>query len=462
MQLKIGDGYFDSKIRILHLIGCGQFKDYKNDYNKATYAVIKSADPNYSLSPGERIEDNAAYISLEADWDDYEAMIDVSKRNSRKLASFIDEKTRPHVIICWGWKRSTNTTSAVRCLCEEIFGEPVRELYHVRSVEGDTYGNVYGYGVLNWWGPWQNSFNPETVAQDLYGYFSKKERRHSSGFSRSVNRGSSIKSVLLFLVVQFCLWYLPIILKVPDLVVFTIIGYYALAIVLPYVKNKSPNIFFRTLKGKVGKIISAIGGAYFIINSIMMLSDPNQITGVNVSVTILIPLVFSLFSIFNCRQQSSILHSTAFFDGVIIYIQFFINLLRPTKDGDTDLGFLQQLRSRFYSVEHHKKIDSTFIWERIPPANEQKGEGSSENDSEKPEENDSYDPSESKRSYYLQILEVDETASDEDITKLYHELIRKYHPDLFVSETIEIQKEMEEKTKLVNEAYEFLVENKNK
>lgn len=458
MKLRIADGYFDSKIRVLHIIGCGSFEDFREDYNQATWAVIKSANPNYTLAPGERIEDSTACILLESDWDDYEQMLENCKRNHGRLYSFIEYETRPNVIICWGWKRSTNTSSVVRCLCEGIYGEPVRQLYEVRSREGDTYGNVFGYGVLNWWGPWQSGYNPKTVKEDLAGYFSREEKKYSSRFSRSVNRSSSLKSVVLCLAVQFCVWFLPILLKKPEYVRFTIVCYYALAFILPYIRNKSPKRFFRTLKGTVGKVISLIGGFVFVFNSIRLLYHPEQITGVEVFALIMIPLVYSLFSIFNCKQQSKILYSTAFFDALTIYFQFFVNIIRPAKEGDKDLSFFQQLKCRFYSVEHHKKIDSRFNWKSIPNSQKQ----NEEEDANSNEEGRVDEPEEDKRSYYLQILEVDEFTSDEAITKSYHELIKKYHPDLYASETKEIQKEMEDKTKLVNEAYEYLVENKNR
>ena len=54
---------------------------------------------------------------------------------------------------------------------------------------------------------------------------------------------------------------------------------------------------------------------------------------------------------------------------------------------------------------------------------------------------------------YYEILEVDKKASNEIIEKAYKTLAKKYHPDL---QSNEIQKEYEEKMKLINEAYSVL------
>src|SRR5215216_7202670 len=54
-----------------------------------------------------------------------------------------------------------------------------------------------------------------------------------------------------------------------------------------------------------------------------------------------------------------------------------------------------------------------------------------------------------KRDYY-QVLEINRSASGEDIRLSYRRLARKYHPDLNPSE------EAEERFKEINEAYEVL------
>ena len=52
---------------------------------------------------------------------------------------------------------------------------------------------------------------------------------------------------------------------------------------------------------------------------------------------------------------------------------------------------------------------------------------------------------------YYQTLGLDRHASEEDIKKAYHRLVREYHPDLHPGDT-----EAEEKLKAINEAYEVL------
>ena len=55
-----------------------------------------------------------------------------------------------------------------------------------------------------------------------------------------------------------------------------------------------------------------------------------------------------------------------------------------------------------------------------------------------------------KRDFY-EVLEIDKSASDEDIKKAYRRLAKKYHPDLNPGD-----KTAEEKMKEVNGAYEIL------
>jgi curved DNA-binding protein CbpA len=52
---------------------------------------------------------------------------------------------------------------------------------------------------------------------------------------------------------------------------------------------------------------------------------------------------------------------------------------------------------------------------------------------------------------YYQILEIDPTATPEDIKKSFRSLSKKYHPDKTKND-----KEAEEKFKLINEAYTVL------
>lgn len=457
MQLTIGRLFFDAKVRVLHIIGSGSFEDYRKEYNRAALAVINSTEKKYSFPQNEEIENYTASIQLEADWDNYDQMLEICIENRRKLQSFIEKKTRPNVIICWGWKRSTNTTSVVRCLCEGIYGETVRQMYEVLSVEGDTYGIIRGYGVLNWWGPWQRSFNAESVIDDLGGYFDKKDKKYSLRFYRSLNRWSSIKSVLVFLVIQYCLWYIPASSNKPQTIRLMIVCYYFIALFLPYYRNKPPKRFFRTLKGKLGKAISLIGGICFGSISILLLLYPEHISVNSVTVMILIPLIHGAFSIFKCKQQSTILHSTAFFDAATIFIQFFINIIRPVKIGDFIPSFGQQLDIRLSSVEHHSRIDSVFFWDKKSESNAKEEEDETNNSSR----SDGVTKKDmDKKSFYLSVLGVDESASKDSITKAYHELMKKYHPDLHANASEKELDENEKKAKLINEAYEYLIESR--
>jgi DnaJ-class molecular chaperone len=56
-------------------------------------------------------------------------------------------------------------------------------------------------------------------------------------------------------------------------------------------------------------------------------------------------------------------------------------------------------------------------------------------------------------SIYHQILGVSENASDAEIKTKYHDLCKKYHPDISDNESID-------KMALINEAYSYLVKSK--
>lgn len=56
---------------------------------------------------------------------------------------------------------------------------------------------------------------------------------------------------------------------------------------------------------------------------------------------------------------------------------------------------------------------------------------------------------------YYEILEVNKTASEDTIKKVFRILIKKNHPDLFEGAE---KKKAEEKVKLLNEAYEVLID----
>ena len=58
---------------------------------------------------------------------------------------------------------------------------------------------------------------------------------------------------------------------------------------------------------------------------------------------------------------------------------------------------------------------------------------------------------------YYKILEVDKSASKDDIKKSYRRLAKKYHPDLHPDD-----KNAQDKFKELNEAYEVLGDEKKK
>jgi curved DNA-binding protein CbpA len=58
-----------------------------------------------------------------------------------------------------------------------------------------------------------------------------------------------------------------------------------------------------------------------------------------------------------------------------------------------------------------------------------------------------------------EVLNIKEGASEEEIKKAYIELCKKYHPDKYSNNPL---KDLaEEKMREINEAYDYLMENKN-
>ena len=54
------------------------------------------------------------------------------------------------------------------------------------------------------------------------------------------------------------------------------------------------------------------------------------------------------------------------------------------------------------------------------------------------------------------ILEIEKTATDEEVKKAYRTMAKKYHPDRVVTENEAIRKGAEEKFKEVQKAYETI------
>ena len=59
------------------------------------------------------------------------------------------------------------------------------------------------------------------------------------------------------------------------------------------------------------------------------------------------------------------------------------------------------------------------------------------------------------------ILEIDRSASDDEVKKAYRRMARKYHPDTVSHLGDDIRMAAEEKFKEVNEAYEKIKKERN-
>ena len=59
------------------------------------------------------------------------------------------------------------------------------------------------------------------------------------------------------------------------------------------------------------------------------------------------------------------------------------------------------------------------------------------------------------------ILEVEQSASNDEIKKAYRKMARKYHPDMVSHLGEDFQKSANEKFRKVNEAYEMIKKERN-
>jgi len=63
--------------------------------------------------------------------------------------------------------------------------------------------------------------------------------------------------------------------------------------------------------------------------------------------------------------------------------------------------------------------------------------------------------------YAYKILEIEPTATDEELKKAYRRMAMKYHPDKLTTMGEEIQKAAQEKFRNVNAAYEAIKKERN-
>ena len=65
-----------------------------------------------------------------------------------------------------------------------------------------------------------------------------------------------------------------------------------------------------------------------------------------------------------------------------------------------------------------------------------------------------------KRDYY-EVLGVAKGASDDEIKAAYRKLAIKFHPDKYATQSLQAQKDAEQKFKEVNEAYDTIKKARN-
>jgi len=157
MRMYVGQDYSNCKLKIVHMV--------TSDSPQFVNAIkVMNTELNYKYKYSENFDSLDSCAMMIFDTDSLAETNDDCRRNRDEYEHKLFDVLAPHVIVCWGWARSTNTSSMVKCLCT-ILDSPVNEAFTPINEYDETFGEIEGRFVFNLYAPDSNNFSTEELKE---------------------------------------------------------------------------------------------------------------------------------------------------------------------------------------------------------------------------------------------------------------------------------------------------------
>lgn len=157
MRMYVGQDYSNCKLKIVHMV--------TSDSPQFVNAIkVMNTELNYKYKYSENFDSLDSCAMMIFDTDSLAETNDDCRRNRDEYEHKLFDVLAPHVIVCWGWARSTNTSSMVKCLCT-ILDSPVNEAFTPINEHDETFGEIEGRFVFNLYAPDSNNFSTEELKE---------------------------------------------------------------------------------------------------------------------------------------------------------------------------------------------------------------------------------------------------------------------------------------------------------
>lgn len=157
MRMNVGQDYSNCKLKIVHMV--------TSDSPQFVNAIkVMNTELNYKYKYSENFDSLDSCAMMIFDTNSLAETNDDCRRNRDEYEHKLFDVLAPHVIVCWGWARSTNTSSMVKCLCT-ILDSPVNEAFTPINEYDETFGEIEGRFVFNLYAPDSNNFSTEELKE---------------------------------------------------------------------------------------------------------------------------------------------------------------------------------------------------------------------------------------------------------------------------------------------------------
>lgn len=157
MRMNVGQDYSNCKLKIVHMV--------TSDSSQFVNAIqLMNTELNYKYKYSENFDSLDSCAMMIFDTNSLAETNDDCRRNRDEYEHELFDVLAPHVIVCWGWARSTNTSSMVKCLCT-ILDSPVNEAFTPINEYDETFGEIEGRFVFNLYAPDSNNFSTEELKE---------------------------------------------------------------------------------------------------------------------------------------------------------------------------------------------------------------------------------------------------------------------------------------------------------